>query len=146
LLPTVPLTTGSVRYTTATPWYATGTARFGYAANNLLFYVKGGGAWMSVDYTGDVLNSIGGTLDTAQVSDNRVGWTVGGGLELGITEQLSAKIEYDYLDFGSKTYNLVYPIVGVTSAVAFETQTHFITVGLNYRFNWDAGGSVAARY
>jgi opacity protein-like surface antigen len=145
-LPSIPPTTGSVRYTTATPWFATGTGRFGYAANNLLYYVKGGAAWMSVDYTGDVLDSIGRTVDTAQVSDNRIGWTVGAGLELGITEQLSAKIEYDYLDFGSSTYNLVYPIVGVTSAVAFKTQTHFFTVGLNYRFNWDAGGPIAVQY
>jgi hypothetical protein len=32
-------------------WFAAVTGRFGYAANDWLFYGKAGGAWMSVRYT-----------------------------------------------------------------------------------------------
>jgi hypothetical protein len=32
------------------------------------------------------------------------------------------------------------------SAVDVESQTHMFTVGLDYRFNWDAGGTVVARF
>ena len=34
----------------------------------------------------------------------RSGFTAGGGIEFGMTENLSARLEYDYLNFGTKTY------------------------------------------
>src|SRR6266852_4208451 len=36
-------------------------------------------------------------------SENRVGWTVGTGIEWAIWNNWSIKAEYDYLDFGNKT-------------------------------------------
>jgi outer membrane immunogenic protein len=41
----------SLRSTTDMNWFATATARLGYAMNNVLFYAKGGGAWMDVDHS-----------------------------------------------------------------------------------------------
>ena len=49
-----------------------------------------------------------------------------------MTENLSAKFEYDYFGFGSKTYNFAATPVSIRS----DLQT--LTVGLNYRFTWAA--------
>ena len=43
----------------------------------------------------------GGT--TGSYSDTYIGWTVGGGVEAALTDQVSAKLEYAYSDFGSRT-------------------------------------------
>lgn len=109
-------------------WYGTATARVGYAVDNWLWYVKGGAAWMDADY------SIGGVSS----GDTRTGWTVGTGLEWALGPNWSAKLEYNYLDFGSE--RIAAPI-----GVDADTQAHLVKLGLNYRFDWGKG-PVAARY
>jgi len=73
------------------------------------------------------------TVTTQNISDTRTGFTVGVGIEFGLVENLSGKIEYDFYDFGSKNYNFVITPVSVSSSL------HALTVGLNYRFNWSGG-------
>jgi outer membrane immunogenic protein len=128
-------TTGSTigatqeRTTSAPLWFGAATGRIGYAANDVLFYAKGGWARMNVKYTQDQLAS-GATVFTQGISDNRSGFTAGAGLEYGMTENLSAKFEYDFYDFGTKDYALT------QTPVAIRSYLHTLTVGLNYRFNW----------
>lgn len=131
----------SLRGTADTRWYATLAGRLGIANNNWLFYVKGGAAWKDVRYTADVLTG-GLVVASASVSDTRSGWLVGGGIEWGIAANWSAKIEYNYLDFGSDTLQFVTPLGG--SSVDVESKSHVIKAGLNYRFNW--ASPVVARY
>ena len=51
-------------------WFATATGRLGFAANNFLLYVKGGGAWMDVDYTASGVTGAGTVvLGPATISD-----------------------------------------------------------------------------
>jgi opacity protein-like surface antigen len=38
-------------------------------------------------------------------SDTRVGWTVGTGIAWAVSDTWSVRVEYDYLDFGSKAYD-----------------------------------------
>ena len=73
------------------------------------------------------------TVTTQDISDTRSGFTAGAGIEFGLVENLSAKIEYDFYDFGSKNYNFAITPVSVSSNL------HALTVGLNYRFNWSGG-------
>jgi outer membrane immunogenic protein len=133
----------------AARWYATATARIGYAFNDVLLYAKGGGAFMRVDYGQEVLNST--VTSTQDMTDSRIGYTVGAGIEWGITEQLSLKAEYDFLDFGTKTYSFdglsTAPGAAIGSfPVSIRSMLHAFTLGINYRFNWGGGGAVAARY
>src|SRR6201987_4265930 len=93
------------RFTSQAQWFAALTGRVGYAANDWLFYAKAGGAWMNVRYTEDLLNPSGVTAVTQVFTDNRTGFTVGAGIEFGLVENLSGKIEYDFYDFGSRNYN-----------------------------------------
>jgi outer membrane immunogenic protein len=126
---------------TAPHWYATATGKLGFAANDWLFYAKGGGAWMHVDYTQITL--LGGALVGGQqqlISDNRSGWTAGLGIEYALNENLSAKLEYDFLDFGTKNYNFTTINGGAGLPVSIQSQTHMITVGMNYRFYFGGFG------
>jgi outer membrane immunogenic protein len=137
-------------------WYATATGKAGFAANDFLFYAKGGAAWMGVHYTQNV---VAGILESRQtVVDTRSGFTVGGGVEWGLTESLSARLEYDFLDFGTKTYgfnNLGFNPAGSAmgtpltpngpAPMSIKSFTQLISVGLNYRFNWGGGGAVVTR-
>ena len=135
---------GQERFTSHALWFAALTGRVGYAANDWLFYAKAGGGWMHVSYTEDLLvaNSSGlppnvfpgATAATQAISDTRNGFTVGVGIEFGLVENLSGKIEYDFYDFGSKNYNFA----AITPATA-RSDLHTLTVGLNYRFNWSGG-------
>jgi outer membrane immunogenic protein len=123
-----------VRFTSSAQWFAALTGRVGYAANDWLFYAKGGGGWMRVSYTEDFLNPAGVTAATQVFTDNRTGFTVGAGIEFGLVENLSGKIEYDFYDFGSKSYNF-----NTLTPVSVTSNLHTIIVGLNYRFNWSGG-------
>jgi opacity protein-like surface antigen len=71
---------------------------------------------------------------TQVFDDNRTGFTVGAGIEIGLVENISAKIEYDFYDFGSKNYNFA-----SITPVAVKSDLHTFIVGLNYKFNWSGG-------
>jgi len=122
------------RFTSQAQWFAALTGRVGYAANDWLFYAKAGGGWMHVRYTEDLLVPGGATATTQVFTDNRTGFTVGAGIELGLVENLSAKIEYDFYDFGSKNYNF-----NAITPVSVSSNLHTLVVGLNYKFNWSGG-------
>ena len=109
-------------------WYGTATARVGYAVDNWLWYVKGGAAWIDSDYT----------IAGVTTGDTRTGWTVGTGLEWALGPNWSAKIEYNYMDFGSER-------VSAPLLVDADTQVHLVKLGLNYRFDWGKA-PVVARY
>jgi outer membrane immunogenic protein len=109
-------------------WLTTVAARFGYAANNWLFYGKAGGGW--VHDTATVTDAIGANVFSASISDTRGGWLVGAGIEYGFTPNWTMRIEYDHLGLGDVTS--AGPIVGDTLTVS----RHFemVMVGLNYKF------------
>jgi len=76
---------------------------------------------------------------------------VGLGIEQALGPNWSAKIEYDYMDFGTRSYTFTgtfVPPQGATTPVRFSSdisQTiHLVKVGLNYRFNWS--GPLVAHY
>lgn len=100
-------------------WYATVTGRVGYAWDAWLWYVKGGAAWADTEYRYNVFGT---------ASDTRVGWTIGTGFEWALGPQWSAKLEYNYLDFGKDSFAFTGGPVDV------DTQVHLIKAGLNYRF------------
>ena len=82
--------------------FGTLRARIGYsmgANGNWLPYVTGGLA------VGQV--KAWDALFPASGSDFRAGWTIGGGLETGITRSWTFKVEYLYIDLGSReTFNV----------------------------------------
>ena len=82
-------------------WSATTTARLGIAFDRLLIYGKGGAAF-AYDRATETTSPATGLLQ-AMGSVDRVGWTVGGGVEYAFTEHFTGRVEYDYLTFPTKT-------------------------------------------
>ena len=76
------------------------TGQIGYAFNNVLLYVKGGGAVVSDDYR--TLATGTNVLVTNVVNDTRWGGVVGAGAEFGIAPNWSVGFEYDHLFMGSR--------------------------------------------
>src|SRR5205814_136639 len=75
-------------------------------------------------------NQAGAVLTTASTSANRTGWTLGFGSEFALTPNWSAKGEYDYIDFGSRTGTAT----DGTTVLSSKTTVQVTKVGLNYKF------------
>lgn len=117
-------------------WLGTLTGRVGYTWDRTLLYVKGGVAWADDGYT------LGG-WGASSGDGTRTGWTLGVGLEYAFWNNWSAKVEYNYMDFGSDRASFFNGVVNVANP-DIDQQVHAIKLGVNYRFGW--GGPVAARY
>ena len=122
--------------TTTVKWFGTVTGRIGYAWDRTLLYVKGGGAWVR-----DVYAITDDSGFFAETRETRWGWTVGAGLEYGLTPNWSVKVEYNYLDFGTERIRFA-PDFGAPFERDADQQIHVVKFGINYRF----GGPVVARY
>jgi outer membrane immunogenic protein len=111
-------------------WFATVRARVGYAVvDNVLLYAAAGWAFVTFDSKGTVTN--GGGSNTISWSQDRNGWTGGGGMEIGLGEHWSGKLEYLYMDVG--TFSGVDALGAVPMRV--QLHDHVFRIGLNYRFH-----------
>ena len=87
----------------------------------------------------------------ATLSENRTGGTIGIGVEYAFLSNWSAKLEYDYMDFGSRNLTFLGTPCGGVSAItcvnneSVRETVSVVRAGVNYRFNW-GGGPVAAKY
>jgi outer membrane immunogenic protein len=103
-------------YKFSNPWFGTLRGRMGYAFDNVLLYGTAGLAYG------------GGRLEIAGLSESRthLGWTAGGGVEIGLTPRWSAKAEYLFTSLRDKTY--------VLSGVSNGIDSQLVRAGLNFRF------------
>ncbi|MBR2534893.1 MAG: porin family protein [Hyphomicrobium sp.] len=90
-----------------------------------MFYATGGLAW--ADWT----DTFTPESTTNSFSNVDIGWTVGGGLETFVSDKLSFKIEYLYLDFGDETHS--WADSGQSGTVEFDHQIHTVRLGVNYK-------------
>ncbi len=130
--------------TANTDWIGTSTLRLGYAHDHWLFYSKVGAAYDHTKYTSAWTANIpgggGGSIFAGTGSKTQVGWTVGFGVEWAIWNNLSAKLEYDFMDFGSKTipingaFGLGGPAIGASFGLVNEQTISEVKFGLNYKF------------
>jgi outer membrane immunogenic protein len=146
--------TSVLSHTQQLDWLATARGRLGYATNAWLWYVTGGAAYGRVQdsfaYTSAFIPGPPNPYPSSGAGSfarNRLGWTAGAGVETQIWGNWSAKLEYLYVDLGSKsdTLEIVSPLFGVANLPRSLTITgssylrdHVVRFGLNYRFGWDA--------
>lgn len=103
-------------YKFSNPWFGTVRARAGYAMNNILFYGTLGLAY----------GEIKGTFFGLDESKTHVGWAGGLGMEVGMTPNWSAKVEYLYMDLSDRAYS----ITGVNNGLG----ANMLRFGVNYHF------------
>ncbi|MEZ0303541.1 MAG: outer membrane protein [Hyphomicrobiaceae bacterium] len=136
-------------------WLGTLTGRVGAAVGpdgRMLLYAKGGLAWMHGDVSMATNNIMAGQFGppaaTSSSSFTQWGWTVGTGLEYALAGNWSARLEYDFLRFGSHgvATPLAAPIAqpdfqGIFQSSApdgrragVEQDMHAVKLALNYRF------------
>jgi len=131
---------------------ATIAGRVGVAANQALFYVKGGGAWANDRFftsaTGVVAPPPPAGVPLQQADDTRWGWMVGVGVEYAFTPNWSVKAEYNYLDLGTHRETLQPVPANCPGCLPFQYDVRqrmdLVKIGLNYRFGW--AGPVVAKY
>src|SRR5882724_12004279 len=116
------------------------TGRVGYTWGPGLVYVKGGYAYS--DNNESV--TLGGAPVPFRLSDDHTnGWTVGAGAEYMFAPSWSAKVEYQYYDFGDSRFTGPAALVPYGT---FHNDEHTVKAGINYRFNLgNFGGPMAAR-
>jgi outer membrane immunogenic protein len=122
---------GFATVTASIPVQGSIRGRLGVALDRALLYVTGGAAFAGLDttyatFTG--FDSFGRTL---------TGWTVGGGIEYGLTANWSIRAEYRYADYGSfRDYPVasLAPIYGLGTFVQHHETQHAIRGGVTYKF------------
>jgi outer membrane immunogenic protein len=117
-------------------WMATLTGRVGWALGRALFYGTGGIAWVRDNYHFNA-----GSPAQIDVTSTRPGWLVGVGFEYAFAPSWSAKLEYNYIGFGSEKI-LFAP--GLVEEIG--QNAHILKGAVNYRFGWPGAGPVIARY
>jgi opacity protein-like surface antigen len=104
------------------------TGRLGYAWDRWMLYGKGGVALAGDRYhVSDI-----GQIYAFDGTEDRLGWTVGAGIEWAFTPEWSVKVEYDYYGFGTKNVLLVDSIGGVNAPVNMNQNIQVVTLGLNF--------------
>jgi outer membrane immunogenic protein len=116
------------------------TGQVGYAWNNVLFYVKGGGA--VTGNKNDAFDGVFGVL-LASANETRWGGTAGAGLEFGFAPNWSLGFEYDHLFMGSRNVALTGPILSETEHISQDVDIGLVR--LNYRFG-PFGGLLGATH
>lgn len=98
-------------------WFGTLRGRGGIAINNVLIYATAGLAY------GNLIANTAGNLSETH---SGIGWTAGGGVEVGFTPNWSAKAEWLYLDLADHAYSVTGTNNGLTA--------NLLRLGVNYHF------------
>ena len=82
--------------------------------------------------------------DWTGYGNTRTGWTAGGGVEWMFVPNLSAKLEYLFMDLdsGGTTGSLT----GYQWGTHVHPEYNLIRAGVNYHFNWAAPAPVLAKF
>lgn len=114
-------------------WITTATGKLGYAWERVLFYGKGGFAWISSSNSSATIN---GTAFGLSSNSTNWGWTGGLGVEWAFAGNWSVRAEYDFIGLQNQTFGIpstaTAPFTSDTISVNNRT-IQMVTAGLNYK-------------
>lgn len=134
---------GQANYQEQMEFSGTIRGRIGYAPDNWLFYATGGFAWSYEQFTRTQLAGVpvGGTAQPGDVESlfmvPRVGGTVGAGIELGLTPNWMARLEYLATFYDTRSVTFAAGAQRFNSDLTLQS----VRLGLDYRFGNDGAGS-----
>src|SRR5712691_6336628 len=99
------------------PWFGTLRGRGGFTFNNVLIY-----GTVGLAYGGLRAETTAGASESKTLG----GWTVGLGMEMGLTPAWSIKAEYLYVDLSGRGY--------ATTGATNGLESSILRFGANYRF------------
>ncbi len=119
-------------------WDGAISVRSGIAFDRAFVYGKLGAVWGKFDYAANEID--GPFTNTARGDATFTGVLIGAGFEYALTDNWTAKFEYNYLDYGNKIVNLAVTECngGVcftgTERVTIKEVKQIAKVGVNYKF------------
>ena len=121
-------------------WIGDVTGKIGMTFDRIAWYAGGGAAWSrEKDQLVGTSLTFGGQDVWDGSSYERSGWTLLTGVEYAFDRHWSARIQYNYYDFGTENVTLTRnpsPQFPLTSTFTMDTQLHVqdVTAAINYRF------------
>ncbi len=124
-------------------WLGTARVRIGFVAtpdNRLMIYGTGGFAYAGGSSNFNVYDANQGLFWGGSPSSTRTGWTIGGGAEYAITNNITIKGEYLYVDLGSNTINTTGNLAAATllpgtyATAKINYDASIFRAGINYKF------------
>ncbi|MGP0091993.1 MAG: outer membrane protein [Xanthobacteraceae bacterium] len=106
-------------------YLSTVRGKAGWVWDRFMLYAAGGLATGEMDTTASYVAGASPALSFTDAHKLHTGYTVGGGAEYAVTNNVSFGVEYRYLDLGNETYNL-----GAFTPVGGHAQTVSSTVDL----------------
>jgi outer membrane immunogenic protein len=122
----------NVAETYGVTWFSTARLRLGFAADRVLLYGTGGLAILSASdkYT---ITDAGVSVNLLSFSNTAVGFTAGAGVEVGMTPNISARVEYLFMEAPNYSASSTIPIVGGTITETGTIKDSVVRAGLNFR-------------
>jgi outer membrane immunogenic protein len=108
--------------------------RLGYAWDRLLFYGKGGGAWVG---SNSPSLAIDGSPVAISASNGNWGFTGGVGIEWAFSGNWSARLEYDFVGL-KQSFSIPTSAGGLPAGDQFTGNTRniqLVNAGINYKFS-----------
>jgi len=133
----------SIQTAFRTHYLFTVAPRFGYALGRWLPYVTGGLAVGDLDFEQRLHSTVRDPefdviyLTSGEVTDTRVGWMVGGGLQYAITDHWSVRGQYQYIDLGGVDFQAPGtppPFVDFSSHSSAKLREHNASFAIMYKF------------
>jgi outer membrane immunogenic protein len=102
--------------------------RAGISQDRALFYLKGGVAYEDATH-----HIEGPDYDHHDDGGAVFGYLIGGGVEYALLYNITTKLEYNYMDFGSNGYNLNYN--GPDTHISVKESINVVKLGFNFKFD-----------
>jgi outer membrane immunogenic protein len=124
-------------------WIGTTRARLGFVVtpdNRLMIYGTGGVAYGGGSSNFSVFDATRGIAWAGNPSSSRVGWTLGAGAEYAITNNITIRGEYLYMNLGSRNITTVGNLAaatllpGVFATAKVNYDASIFRAAINYKF------------
>jgi outer membrane immunogenic protein len=119
--------------------FATGGLAYGETRTSSGLAFQGSGSVGTASSDGTAINCAAvGPCVAGSNSRTSLGWVVGGGLEYAVTNSVTMKAEYLYMNLGSQTVLMATALPGTGNglvATNFDNAFQFVRVGINWRFS-----------